>query len=65
VTTEKIISIIKKNYFKALGFCFRKELGMEKDDSESIIEKYQARMQSMNIPVPIREVIDEEMNKLR
>lgn len=38
---------------------------MEKDDSESIIEKYQARMQSMNIPVPIREVIDEEMNKLR
>jgi len=38
---------------------------MEKDDSESIIEKYQARMQSMEIPTTIREVIDEEMNKLR
>ena len=43
----------------------RKELGMEKDDADSIIEKYQTRMENMNISAGVKEVIDEEINKLR
>jgi Lon-like ATP-dependent protease len=43
----------------------RKELGMEKDDAESIIEKYQTRMQNMTLSTGVKEVIDEEINKLR
>jgi Lon-like ATP-dependent protease len=43
----------------------RKELGMEKDDAESIIEKYQSRMQNMTLSTGVKEVIDEEINKLR
>merc|ERR1719445_2952979 len=42
----------------------KKELGMEKDDTETIIEKYQQRMEGMTIPTHIREVIDEELGKL-
>jgi Lon-like ATP-dependent protease len=43
----------------------RKELGMEKDDTESIIEKYLARMVDMKIPTSAQDVIDEELGKLR
>ncbi len=43
----------------------RKELGMEKDDAESMIEKYQARIEHMKMSPGVKEVIDEEMNKLR
>ena len=43
----------------------RKELGMEKDDADSMIEKYQARLQNLNVSGGVKEVIDEEMNKLR
>ncbi len=38
---------------------------MEKDDTESIIEKYQARMQEMTIPAAVNDVIEEELSKLR
>ncbi len=44
---------------------FRKELGMEKDDAESITEKYQARLQNLNLSSSVKEVIDEEINKLK
>ena len=43
----------------------RKELGMEKDDAESIIEKYTKRMEGMTVPQHIQEVIDEELSKIR
>ncbi len=38
---------------------------MEKDDTESIIEKYQTRMKDMTIPNAAKDVIDEELAKLR
>ena len=50
-------------FFKS--FYFRKELGMEKDDAESITEKYQARLQNLNLSSSVKEVIDEEINKLK
>ena len=38
---------------------------MEKEDSESITEKYTKRMEAMTIPAEVKEVIEEELNKLR
>jgi hypothetical protein len=38
---------------------------MEKDDADSIIEKYQARLQHLTLTASVKEVIDEEINKIR
>ena len=38
---------------------------MEKDDADSIIEKYQARLQHLKLTPSVKEVIDEEINKIR
>ena len=38
---------------------------MEKDDADSIIEKYQARLQHLKLTSSVKEVIDEEINKIR
>ena len=43
----------------------KKELGMEKDDTETIIDKYTKRLEGLNVPEAARSVIDEEINKLR
>ena len=38
---------------------------MEKDDAESITEKYQARLEHLTLSSTVKEVIDEEINKLK
>jgi len=43
----------------------KKELGMEKDDTETIIEKYMKRLEGLNVPDAAKTVIDEEINKIR
>ena len=43
----------------------KKELGMEKDDTETIIDKYTKRLEGLTVPEAARSVIDEEINKLR
>jgi Lon-like ATP-dependent protease len=43
----------------------KKELGMEKDDTETIVEKYMARLAQLTVPEAAQAVIDEEINKLR
>ena len=43
----------------------KKELGMEKDDTETIIEKYTKRLEGLKVPEAAKSVIDEEINKLR
>ena len=62
---EKVKSVQRKYLLQEQLKVIRKELGMEKDDAESIIEKYSARMEGMIVPNHIREVIDEELGKLR
>ena len=62
---DKVKNVQRKYLLQEQLKVIRKELGMEKDDSESIIEKYSSRMENMVIPNEIREVIDEELNKLR
>ncbi len=48
-------------YFQVI----KKELGMEKDDTETIVEKYLARLAQLTVPEAAQAVIDEEINKLR
>lgn len=38
---------------------------MEKDDAESITEKYHAKLQNLTLNSAVKEVIDEEINKLK
>nr|XP_011450397.2 lon protease homolog, mitochondrial isoform X2 [Crassostrea gigas] len=42
----------------------KKELGMEKDDKDAIEEKFRARLEGLEVPDPIMEVINEELTKL-
>ena len=38
---------------------------MEKDDTDTIVEKYTARLEGLTVPQAAKTVIDEEINKLR
>ncbi|XP_022106204.1 lon protease homolog, mitochondrial-like [Acanthaster planci] len=42
----------------------KKELGLEKDDKDAIEEKFRERLKGKEVPKPVMDVIDEEMNKL-
>lgn len=42
----------------------RKELGQEKDDKESLTEKFKANLVGKIVPEPIQKTIDEEISKL-
>lgn len=42
----------------------KKELGLEKDDKDTVVEKFRARLEHLEIPDKINEVIEEELNKL-
>ena len=62
---EKVKSVQRKYMLMEQLKVIKKELGMEKDDTETIIEKYQKRLESLTVPEVAKEVIDEEINKLR
>ncbi len=42
----------------------KKELGLEKDDKDAIVEKFRGKIKDLTIPAHVQEVIDEELNKL-
>lgn len=42
----------------------KKELGLEKDDKDAIVEKFRAKIKDLVIPAHVAEVIEEELNKL-
>jgi len=43
----------------------KRELGIEKDDKDTIEEKYRSRLKEKTVPTPIMDVIEEEITKLR
>ena len=43
----------------------KKELGLEKDDKDTVIEKFKERLKDKAIPEAVQDVIDEEMNKIQ
>ncbi|TFY70197.1 hypothetical protein EVG20_g2818 [Dentipellis fragilis] len=42
----------------------KKELGMESDGKDKLIEKFKERAASLKMPEPVKKVFDEELNKL-
>ncbi|VVC31537.1 ATPase, AAA-type, core,AAA+ ATPase domain,P-loop containing nucleoside triphosphate hydrolase,Lon [Cinara cedri] len=42
----------------------KKELGLEKDDKDSIVEKFRDRLKDKQVPIKVMEVIEEELTKL-
>ncbi|CAH8554341.1 unnamed protein product [Schistosoma turkestanicum] len=42
----------------------KKELGLEKDDKDAIVEKFRLRLKDLTVPPSVMEVIEEELNKL-
>ncbi|XP_074650572.1 lon protease homolog, mitochondrial-like isoform X2 [Tubulanus polymorphus] len=42
----------------------KRELGLEKDDKDSIQEKFKERLKELTVPEAVMEVIEEELNKL-
>ena len=62
---EKVKTVQRKYMLQEQLKVIKKELGMEKDDTDTIIEKYTARLEKMTVPESTKTVIDEEINKLR
>ncbi|EDQ89858.1 uncharacterized protein MONBRDRAFT_16820 [Monosiga brevicollis MX1] len=42
----------------------KKELGISKDDKDSLLEKYKAQLENKTLPDDVKKVVDEELNKL-
>ena len=42
----------------------KKELGLEKDDKDTIEDKFKERLKDKTVPPAVMEVLDEELNKL-
>ena len=42
----------------------KKELGIQKDDSDAIEEKYRSRLSKATVPKAVMDVVEEELNKL-
>ncbi|THD25550.1 Lon protease mitochondrial [Fasciola hepatica] len=42
----------------------KRELGLEKDDKDTIVDKFRLRLKDLTVPEAVMEVIEEELNKL-
>eukprot|EP00092_Neocalanus_flemingeri_P058789 GFUD01070166.1.p1 GENE.GFUD01070166.1~~GFUD01070166.1.p1 ORF type:complete len:583 (+),score=168.38 GFUD01070166.1:52-1800(+) len=62
---EKVKATQRKYMLQEQLKIIKKELGMEKDDTETIIDKYMKRLEELQVPDAARTVIDEEITKLR
>ena len=63
---EDAVSDQQKEFFlrKQLE-AIKKELGIEKDDKESEVEKIEKRLETLELPEEVMKVVDDELNKLR
>ena len=62
---EKVKTTQRKFMLQEQLKIIKKELGMEKDDTETILEKLNKKLEGKTVPEAARTVIDEEINKLR
>ena len=61
---EKMTEAQRKYFLNEQLKSIKKELGMERDDKETLIEKYRAQLAEYpEVPKEVMEVIDEELNK--
>jgi len=62
---DKVNKIQSKFYLQEQLKIIKKKLGIEKDDKESVVEKFRDRLTDKKIPDNISEVIEEELKKLQ
>lgn len=62
---EKVNKIQRKFMLNEQLKIIKKELGIEKDDKEAVVDKFRDRLKEKNIPDNISEVIEEEIKKLQ
>jgi len=61
---EKVNKMQRKYLLQEQLKIIKKELGMEKDDKDTVIEKFRERLTSLTVPEKVNVVIEEELNKL-
>lgn len=61
---EKVNKMQRKYLLQEQLKIIKKELGLEKEDKDTIIEKFRSRLQDLSVPEKVNEVIEEEINKL-
>ncbi|KRY30455.1 Lon protease -like protein, mitochondrial, partial [Trichinella spiralis] len=61
---DKVKQQHKKHLLYEQLKAIKKELGVEKEDKDALVEKFQERLKELNVPAHVKEVIDEELQKL-
>jgi len=61
---EKVNKMQRKYLLQEQLKIIKKELGLEKDDKETVNEKFRARLKNLTVPQKVQDVIDEELNKI-
>ena len=61
---DKIMKKQREYYLGEQLKHIKKELGLEKDDRESIVTKFQERVKTLVMPEAVKKVFDDEINKL-
>lgn len=61
---EKVKTAHRKYMLQEQLKIIKKELGLEKDDKDAIAEKFRARLEDLEVPKHVMDVIEEELNKL-
>ncbi|XP_047127489.1 lon protease homolog, mitochondrial isoform X1 [Hydra vulgaris] len=61
---DKVNKMQRKYLLQEQLKIIKKELGLEKDDKETVVEKFRSRLQNLKVPEKVNEVIEEEINKL-
>ena len=61
---EKVNKMQRKYLLQEQLKIIKKELGLEKEDKDTVIEKFRSRLQELTVPEKVNEVIEEEINKL-
>lgn len=61
---EKVSKMQRKYLLQEQLKIIKKELGLEKDDKDSVIEKFRSRLKLLTVPENVSDIIEEEIDKL-
>jgi len=61
---QKLHNVQREHILKEHMKKIKKELGMEKDEKTTLLQRFKERLENKIVPKAINDVIDEEMNKL-
>ncbi len=63
---EETVSAQQKEFFLREQLkAIRKELGIEKEDGDSVVEKFEEQLREKELPEEVRRAVDRELDKLR